>query len=165
LGITAGRTIPGSQGDTVTAVVRPPENAWYIEASLIRGISDCGYLVRVGDGGAIRAEFGLADLGVSYSDARSDGIFGETVVDRVVHVTVSTRILISLTGEVVLDNDLTGNRRDTIAMSMISTLENPNIAVTRGELPSEGFFSGVAGPLIVLGALGVAVFLLFHVRS
>lgn len=165
LGVKAGELIPGSKGDTISAVVRPAETSWYVEASLLRGLMDCGYLVRTGEGEGLVAHFGIAELGVRYTDARSEGLFGETVVNRHVTVTISTKILYNTTGEVVFQEDLAGGRSDTVALSAIGTLENPNIAVTRGELPAEGFFSGVAGPLIVLGALGVAVYLLFHVRS
>ena len=47
----------------------------------------------------------------------------------------------------------------------IRELENPNLPVTQGTLPTGGFFSSFAEPLIVLGAVAVAMLLLFSVRS
>jgi hypothetical protein len=37
--------------------------------------------------------------------------------------------------------------------------------VTKGYLPPEGFFSTWAEPLVIIGAIAVAVYLLFTVRS
>jgi hypothetical protein len=54
---------------------------------------------------------------------------------------------------------------DTIGLSDIGQVENPAYPFTRASVPAEGFFDTLAEPLIVLGAIGVAVYLLFSVRS
>jgi hypothetical protein len=135
IGARAGQVMPGAQGDTVAVLVRPAETAWYVESSLLQGIRESGYLVVSGEGGRISANFGIAELAVRYSDPRSHGILGETVVDRDVNVTVFATILNNSSNEVVYSEDMTGTRRDTVALSAIRSLENPLIAVTQGEIP------------------------------
>jgi hypothetical protein len=39
------------------------------------------------------------------------------------------------------------------------------VSVTQGTLPGEGFFSSLVEPLVMIGAIAVAVYLLFTVRS
>jgi hypothetical protein len=165
IGSQAGKSLPATANDTVWTIVRPRETAWYIESFLLQGVAENGYKVLSGTDGRLTLDFGLTEIAVRYSDARSDGLFGETIVDREVVVTVSTTMINRISGELLVNRDISGTRRDTVAVSRIKSLENPNITVTQGELPAEGFFSNLAGPLIVLGALGVAVYLLFHVRS
>jgi hypothetical protein len=54
---------------------------------------------------------------------------------------------------------------DTIALSQVERIEHASLPVTRGRVPPEDFFSGIAEPLIIVGAVAVAIFLLFTVRS
>jgi hypothetical protein len=54
---------------------------------------------------------------------------------------------------------------DTIGLSQIEGVEHAALPVTRGTIPQEDFFSGIAEPLIIVGAVAVAIFLLFTVRS
>jgi len=62
-------------------------------------------------------------------------------------------------------NEFREAMRDTIQVSQVPLLEDPNVPVTQGTLPAEGFFSSLAEPLIMIGAVAVAVYLLFTVRS
>lgn len=152
-------------GDTLSVSVRPSESAWYIQSSLIRGISGSSRPVRSSDKGPVTAECGIEEILVSYSDPRTDGLLGSTIVDREVSVTISTMLIDQVSGTILLNDELLEERTDTIELGDIGTLENPNIPATQGSLPAEGFFSNIAGPLILIGSIGVAVFLLFHVRS
>jgi hypothetical protein len=54
---------------------------------------------------------------------------------------------------------------DVVEVSLIESLENPSVPQTHGVFPPEGFFAGWAEPLVLLGAVAVAVYLLFTVRS
>jgi hypothetical protein len=50
-------------------------------------------------------------------------------------------------------------------MSDVESLENSGIPATHGVIPKEGLFSTFLEPLVAIGAMAVAVYLLFHVRS
>jgi hypothetical protein len=64
---------------------------------------------------------------------------------------------------------MTGERKaayaDTILLSQVESIEQPAIPSTRGTVPPEDFFSGLVEPLVIVGAVAVAIFLLFTVRS
>jgi hypothetical protein len=102
---------------------------------------------------------------VSYDDVRRDGFFGEKVVSRTVQVAFSVKVVDRRAGTHLLVQDFSEEATDTIGLSQIQEVENPNISVTRGTLPAEGFFTSLVEPLVVLGSIAVAVYLLFHVRS
>ena len=69
------------------------------------------------------------------------------------------------TGEILWSDDLLEQYSDTIEYAALSSIENPGVPMTKGKLPSEGFFSTEFEPLVVLGTIAVAVILLFSVRS
>jgi len=66
---------------------------------------------------------------------------------------------------VIALGERTASFTDTVAVSDVGDIEQASIPVTRGVLPAEDFFSGIAEPLVVVGAIAVAIFLLFTVRS
>gem|GEM_PF-1100334 len=151
--------------DTISVTVRPRETSWYVEASLLKGIAGTGRGVRLSSEGTVTALCGVEEIVVSYTDPRAEGLLGATIVDRQVSVTVSSMVVRRASGEILLNEELLEERTDTIELGYVTELENPNIPATQGSLPTEGFFSNIGGPLILIGAIGVAVFLLFHVRS
>jgi hypothetical protein len=68
-------------------------------------------------------------------------------------------------GRIVWRSDADTTAVDTVSASDITSIEHPNVPATHASLPSEGFFSGWAEPLVVVGSIVVAVFLLFTIRS
>ncbi|MEK7250532.1 MAG: hypothetical protein AAB209_08930, partial [Bacteroidota bacterium] len=110
-------------------------------------------------------EFGLSDARVQYSNIRKDGFFGAKLVDRKVNLRLTSKVVNRQTGILAFSSDLEESITDTIELSEVSKVENPAIAITKGTLPGEGFFSNLAEPLILIGSIAVAVILLFNVRS
>ena len=164
IGTRVGEELRSSATDTVSVNVQPRSIAWYVESSLLKGMRSSGKPLRLTSPDEAMANFALNETTVRYEDARADGFLGSTIADRLVTVRISS-VVRNPSGILLFGDELTESSRDTIEVSLIQSLENPNIPETRGTPPSEGFFSGVAGPLIIIGAVGVAVFLLFHVRS
>ncbi|MEO8168792.1 MAG: hypothetical protein ABI623_11125 [bacterium] len=152
---------PGS----IDLSVYPKETAWYVEGSVGEGFQSLGFNLRKDTAATIAATFGLSDARIEYSNVRKDGFFGSKLVDRLVEVQLTGKFTDKLNGNIVWSSDNKQSAIDTIVLSEINRIENPNIAITRGNLPREGFFSNFAEPLILLGAIAVAVFLLFSVRS
>jgi hypothetical protein len=69
------------------------------------------------------------------------------------------------TGTILLNDNFARSAADIVDVSDIDKLENAGVPATHGVLPSEGFFSTILEPLVAMGAIAVAVYLLFHVRS
>ncbi|MBI4534802.1 MAG: hypothetical protein HY708_00900 [Ignavibacteriae bacterium] len=163
VGIRISRTIP--QDDSVRIVVMPRESAWYVETPLLQALREKGILVTGSSSAPLNAEFGFGEARVEYSNLRRDGFLGTKLLDRKVTLFLSARAVDLRTGSILTASDFEESKIDTIALSDLTVVENPNLPITRGVLPREGFFSNFAEPLILLGAIAVAVFLLFNVRS
>lgn len=162
---TVAESVWRGQADTASVLVRPSEFAWYIENALRRGFSNDGMYVIASSGSGLSAEFGIGSLAVTYTNTRRLGLFGSTIVDRKITVDITARVVDVRSGSILLAHDYTESLMDNVEVSHIASLENPMLSVTRGSLPAEGFLSHIAEPVIIVGAVAVAVFLLFHVRS
>ncbi len=169
--ILAGEIAGGSFGTAVHADspavamhVLPQESAWLVEDDVAAALRGRGARL-FGKDARYAAEFGIVRLHVLYENIRRDGMFGPRIVDREVVVTIRAKIEDTQAGAVLTSGDVSRDRRDTVAVSAIDGLETPTVPATHGVLPSEGFFTSLAEPLIMLGAVAVAVVLLFTVRS
>lgn len=142
--------------------VLPRELGWAVDQGIIGAFAP-GAAGR--ESAAVEAVFGIRDAQVSYGEVEREGWFGPRTVGRKVGVTLSVRVTRTATGAVILSRDIAGEQSDRILLSDIPAVEHPTLAMARGVPPSEGFVSGLGEPVILIGAIGVAVFLLFHVRS
>lgn len=164
----AVEAIKQAQLDThgnVDLSVFPKETAWYVESSVGEGLQSMGFVVRQDTAAPLAVAFSLNNARIEYSNVRKDGLFGSKLVDRKIEIELTGKFTDRKSGSVVWDSGREQSVVDTIELSELSRVENPTIAITRGTLPREGFFSNLAEPLILLGAIAVAVFLLFNVRS
>lgn len=149
----------------IQVTVLPKESAWYIESGIVEGLGHA-QTIFVEDATAPYAiEFGLTDARVEYANIRKDGFFGAKLVDRKIHLRLTTKVVNRQTGILALSSDLEESITDTIELSEIEKIENPAITITKGTLPGESFFTNLAEPLILLGSIAIAVILLFNVRS
>jgi hypothetical protein len=144
--------------------VLPAETGWVLEEAIRAGLAARG--ARPADATYDRlAEFGILDMRVLYDDLRRDGFMGAKIVERTVSVTLHASITDSAATRVLFSGDRSASVSDTVLVSEISRLESSMLPMTRGTIPEEGFLDNIAGPFIVLGAVAVAVILLFTVRS
>lgn len=144
-------------------LVQPPDVRWFLGRAAEEAAGASG--VAPGDSIRYDVEVGLLDYGVKYDNLRRDGILGGRFVDRIVRVRVRTRFAERASGRVLWESDADTTAVDSIAVADISGIEHPNVVATHGVVPAEGFFSGWAEPLVVVGSIVVAVFLLFSIRS
>ncbi len=86
-------------------------------------------------------------------------------MDRIVTVALHVRTVNQAAGGIVLSREFRKESSDVVYLSEIDEVENPAIPLTHGKIPVEGLFSTLAEPLIVVGAIAMALFLLFSVRS
>jgi hypothetical protein len=165
LGERAVAGLAGSDTGSVRVEVQPEDYRWFMEPNIGTSLRDAGWRPTLSAATAYLAEFGVDQILVEYYNIRKDGFFGSKIMDRQISMLVSARVVENRSGEILWSDDLLEQYKDTIEYSALSGVENPGVPLTKGELPSEGFFSSVFEPLVVLGTIAVAVILLFSVRS
>ncbi len=150
--------------DTLLVTVQPQESAWYVVNSLRSGFKEAGIETRTDGRSEVSAEFFLHDLSIRYEGPRGDAVFGDRVVDRVARLSLDVTVIDK--GETLISNErFNETMRDTIRMDDIERVETVLAPASVGTMESDGFFSTLLEPIVLIGCIGVAVFLLFHVRS
>jgi hypothetical protein len=152
-----------SPSGAIHTLVQPPDVRWFLGRAADEGVNAPG--APPGDSARVDVEVGLLDYGVRYDNLHRDGILGTRLVDRIVRLRVRTRFVERSTGRLLREADADTSAVDTVAVADIGAVEHPNLVATHGVIPAEGFFSGWAEPLVVVGSVVVAVFLLFTIRS
>jgi hypothetical protein len=157
--------LAGSDTGSVRVEIRPDDYGWFMEPNIGNSLMVAGWRPTLSSTTAYLAQFGVDQILVEYYNIRKDGIFGTKIMDRQISMLVNARVVENSTGEILWSDDLLEQHRDTIEYAALPGIETPGVPLTKGELPSEGFFSTVFEPLVVLGTIAVAVILLFSVRS
>jgi hypothetical protein len=148
--------------DRVSVAVLPADIAWAVDEKVMAAFAP---VAPAGETTGVTAVFGLRDVRITYENVTGDGLFADKTAERRVRLTVAVRVTRKESGAQLLSEDLPLERTDRIPLSELPAVEHPTLALARGTLEPERLFQGVAEPLILIGAIGVAVFLLFHVRS
>jgi hypothetical protein len=159
---TAPAAAPNS---TVRYVIQPPAHAWYLEQSLHTSARAHGLVPVESPGGQYDVRFGIEQIGVSYEDVRRTWIFGEQVMDRTVRLAGTVKFVEQGTGAILFSRPFATTFRDTISVVGAETLESPGIPATHGVAPASGLFSSLVEPIVLVGSVAVAVYLLFSVRN
>ena len=165
LGDSLAASIPPADSPRVNIHIAPADVAWFLQDDVERAFRERHWEVRAGDSARYDAELGATAMSVRYTNLRRAGIFGPHFVDRTVTLAARTRLTDRRTAIVIALGERTASFTDTVAVSDVGNIEQASIPVTRGVLPAEDFFSGIAEPLVVVAAIAVAIFLLFTVRS
>ncbi|MCZ7609165.1 MAG: hypothetical protein M5U17_03270 [Ignavibacterium sp.] len=110
--------------------------------------------------GFVKVNLVLDNSFVGYSEPEKDGIFGDFFTQRTIKL--SGNYFISKYSEV---RDFVFTNNDKIKVDDIEELENRSYPFTRGELPTEPFFSTFWEPVVAIGAAALTVILFFTVRS
>ncbi len=158
------QALPGLDRTGVRLEFFPRDQAWALELDFRRALA----LQVVSDGEAghpVGLEVGILDAGVQYANPRRDGFFGTRVVDRTVRLTLRAKAVDGETGDVLFGRDISSAMSDVVELDALESLETPGLPMTRGTVPPAGFTSGLLEPVILIGAIAVAVFLLFTTRS
>jgi len=162
---SVAQTRAQADSPAVRIAVSPMEVRWFLEEPVARAFRSRGWGVVISDSARYVVEFGALAMNVKYENVRRSGLFSARVVDRSVRLRAQVRVADRSTGAVLEAGEKAAEHADTVELSMIESLETSWVPATRGSLPAEGFFSGWAEPLIVIGSVAVAIYLLFTVRS
>lgn len=155
-------------GDTVNVSSDPAFMNWFVISPAIAEFTQAGSVVFQNGGDARRGIYdvriGTADPVVSY-DQCSGGGFSEKQYRRSLKIAIWVRVEKLQTHEVLFDSRLEDNRADTVRASDIPVLERDDIGLRRTTLPGGNWLDTIVEPFVIIGATGLAVYLLFHVRS
>lgn len=165
IGDSVNAHIPGADSLRVFLSVKPEGTAWLVQGGIAQALQKRGRTVVVAMPAGFQADLGIMEMHVVYGNAHTEGLFTGKVANREVVLNIGARVVDQRSGVVTLNKEFHESMRDTVRVSEIPTLQDPNVPITQGALPGEGFFSSLAEPLIMLGAVAVAVYLLFTVRS
>ena len=103
----------------------------------------------------------LTGARVNYTDLKRNGWFGDYYVTRIISLEGNYLISSSTDGL----NDFRFVSVDSVKLDDIRKLESISFPFTKGEVPSEPFFSSLWEPVIAIGVAAVTVILFFSVRS
>ena len=154
----------GNDSASILVSLRPAEHAWILQGPLTDAFIGTAKRVVLRDGD-LSAECTISTMSVKYEQCRRSSLFGERLVDRIVDLRIQMLVADQRSGRILYSGLYANSSRDTIQVSAITRLEDSSIPVTKGELPQDDFLSTFAEPIILIGAVAVSVFLLFHVRS
>lgn len=105
--------------------------------------------------------FAIEEMEVNYYDIERESLFGEFLMPR--EVTLKGNF--SISRENIFTKNYNYTFLDTVNVKAVSELENPSYPFTKGEMPSEPFFSSITEPVIAISSAAVAVILFFTIRS
>jgi hypothetical protein len=165
VGAYVGGTLAAGDSSSVTVTILPKESGWYIEGAFLAELAKKGLHTTSTAPGRYAANIGISDARVEYSDIRRESFLGPKTLNRKVYLQLSAKVTDQPAGTLILAKEFQEVSLDTIRLSDIERVESPHLPVTRGKIPGEGFFSNFAEPLVLIGAIAVAVYLLFSVRS
>lgn len=103
----------------------------------------------------------LDNAKVNYGDIFRDGLLGSYFLPR--NISLSGNYLIN-SNKIIVQN-FNYSYKDTVLVDDLKNLENYSYPFTKGEVPSEPFFSSLFEPLVAIGTAALAVFLFFTIRS
>ena len=163
-------------GEPVAVGVKTSENSWIAEQSLTSVLKSVGarvFAVPIHQAGItdtqltahmlISAE--VTVMRVRYDGMYREGMFGPKKVTRTATTSISYQTVNSATNEVQSSETLTASAVDTILVDAVPALEQSGIAGTHAIVPDDGFLDRFFEPIVIMGTIGIAVYLFFHIRS
>jgi hypothetical protein len=109
----------------------------------------------------VNINFVIDNAKVEYGEIFRDGFFGDYYIQRT--LSLKGNYLIRYNSSFFEEYNFTFN--DSIKFDEISFVENESFSFTKGEIPSEPFFSGLFEPIVAIGTTALAVILFFTIRS
>ena len=158
-----------AQGERIVLRVDAAPESWITRQSFAAALQQAGHVVAVADS-AQRPEGTTIDirapsLSVRYTEPTEEGLFGTRRVRRTVSAEVSCLVTSLPAGTVRLSETVTRALSDSVRVDAVPGIESPGIGSTHGELPQDRFIDRIVEPFVIVGATGIAVFLLFNIRS
>lgn len=161
------RSAPLHAGDTVSLRIERDEAAPIAEQAFAETLLSNRIAVFRDTMAASKYEFTVAskELNVRYEKSFKDGVFGASRCGRTISASCSAIIVHRSSREVLYSGTVSRTCSDTVDVGMIGSLEDEAMKFTHGDVPSETFLDRFVEPFVIVGATGIAIYLLFHIRS
>ena len=150
---------------TVRITIEPATHAWYLETSVHASAQAHELTPTEAAAARYEARIGVEQIGTVYEDARRTWVFGEQIMDRTVRLAGTLKLVEKGTGAILISRPFDSLVRDTVAVVGCESLESPGIPPTHAVAPVSGAFSSLVEPVVLIGSVAVAVYLLFSVRN
>lgn len=162
LALMAAVTLGRGPDDSILVTVLPADGAWFLRSPAQDTLRAHGYAVTRDGVSPLTVTIIASDARTVYANPRRDGLFGVEVMDRLIRLSGEMRAARpGVTRTIPFEEE----HRDTVSLREQQLIESSLIPSTRGTVPAGGLFSGFLEPLVLIGAVGIAVLLLFTVRS
>jgi hypothetical protein len=104
-------------------------------------------------------------LGVEYGGEHRNTGEGRVDVGRTIRADIRSLVVRHPSKNIVADRSFSRTYRDTIEESSIARMENTRVKCTQSANRRDSLLDKMLEPFFIIGATGLAVYLLFHVRS
>ncbi len=155
--------------DTLIVAFTPSQDGWISQTAVLASLKQNGCTVFLNNEPSARGnyllDFSQARMQVRYEDCSCSGLFGTRSVRRIATGSLAVRAVRQASGEVLLSDILSRSRQDTVSIADIPDLELPSAEATHATVPEGNPLDRFVEPFVIIGATGLAVYLLFHVRS
>ena len=152
--------VPQSE-DSVELELNLGESYSIFENKIIADLYSSGKILAEKNKNAKQINYIIDDANVEYGEIFRDGFFGDYFISR--KISLRGNYLVRINSASFNEFNYTSN--DTIKYDEIIDVENESFPFTRGDIPSEPFFSGLFEPVVAIGTAALAVILFFTIRS
>ena len=151
---------------TYVRVDRGPDS-WIFEQAFLDAFVAAGATASFSDSAAadLFVQVNGPSLDLRFSDAWQDGLFGTSFTERAVRASLRCAIWPRSGGAPLVSQEFEASIIDTIRVDDAGLVQNPAVASTVRKAPAGSFLDDLAEPFLIVGATGVAVYLLFNIRT
>ncbi|HUN66776.1 MAG TPA: hypothetical protein VMW43_11830 [Bacteroidota bacterium] len=153
----------------VVLIVDAETDQWFIADEIMRGIRPDRRPVYTRPdsvhGPYLECTFHVVSLGVTYSDELPAAGPVRNRVCRAISADIRSQILGIPSHELLAERRFSRTLTDTVDGAHLGSLENPRIRCTQSAYRRDSMLDRMLEPFFIIGATGLAVYLLFHVRS
>jgi hypothetical protein len=152
--------IPGSK-DSVKLDLNLGDSFSIFGNKIISNLFASGKIITEENKNVIKINFVIDNAKVEYGEIYRDGFFGDYYIPRT--ITLKGNYLVYSSSANFKEFAFSYN--DSIRYDEINSVENESYPFTKGDIPSESFFSGLFEPVVAIGTAALAVILFFTIRS
>ena len=147
--------------DSINLKLNLGESYSIFENKILADLYAAGKFITEKNNNLLSVSYTIDRAKTEYGEIFRDGFFGDYFIQR----------KISLGGNYFIRTNSGSFKEfniaveDTIRYDEINEVENNSFPFTKGEVPSEPFFSGLFEPVVAIGTAALAVVLFFTIRS
>ncbi len=158
-----------SKGERVALRIADDGENWIVRNEIASALKAESILVFQSNDGPsdslVVLQVSSAEMTVRYADMHREGLFGARRIRRDVAARISCQVIDARTREVRYSGSLADSAADTVPVDDIERIETAGVETTHASLPPENLLDKIVEPFVIIGATGVVIYLLFHVRS